>query len=133
MMLIKKIVVMALLVLTFAGVYSNPAYACETRFFTLKPWHAGLAKDGECNIQKPEGENGIVSMVVKIILNVVDMILQLAAYAAIAFIIYGGILYILSDGQGGVQGAKDTIRNALIGLLISLFAIAIVNLIFGAV
>lgn len=49
---------------------------------------------------------------------------------AVGFIIFGGFQYMLSQGEPErTKGARSTILNALIGLAISLSAVAIVNLI----
>ncbi|HRQ87022.1 MAG TPA: hypothetical protein PLY16_02835, partial [Candidatus Saccharibacteria bacterium] len=60
------------------------------------------------------------------------IILQLIAYAAVAFLIVGGFQYMTGGGNpASLQKAKGTIANALIGLVISLASVGIVNLIFG--
>ena len=56
-----------------------------------------------------------------------------AAIIAVIVIIIGGIQYTTSAGNpGAVQKAKQTIMYAAIGLAISLLAVAIVNLVVGA-
>ena len=61
------------------------------------------------------------------------MILQIVAYIAVAFIIVGGFKYITSAGSpDGMVKARKTITNAVVGLLISIFSVAIVNVISGA-
>jgi hypothetical protein len=58
-----------------------------------------------------------------LVVNVVQILLSLSGLVAVGFIIYGGILYIVSSGEsGGVKKAKDTITNAIAGLLIVLLA-----------
>ena len=47
---------------------------------------------------------------------------------AVAFIIYGGYKYMISAGSpDGMTGAKKTIMNAVIGLVLSIAAVAIVR------
>ena len=106
--------------------------ACNTRLLTFPTWYDGLV-DGSCNIESP-AEKGLSLFVRTIALNIVEMILQLVGYIAVGFIIYGGFKYMTSAGAAdGIAKAKKLITNAVIGLLLSIFSVAIVNLISGAV
>ena len=63
---------------------------------------------------------------------VTNLLLGLAGSIAVIFIIVGGIQYATSAGDDGrVQSAKNTITNAVIGLVITVLAFAIVNFILG--
>lgn len=106
---------------------------CEGRFLTMPTWYRGLT-DSSCNIRAPGGSEGaIANFVWRIALNVVEIMLHLVGYAAVGYIIYGGFTYLISTGQPDkISGAKRTVMNAVIGLVISIFAIAIVNVIVGA-
>ncbi len=67
----------------------------------------------------------------KILLAIVEIMLRIAALVAVGFVIYGGFRYILSQGEPEQQNqARSTIINALIGLLVSALATAIVSFIF---
>jgi hypothetical protein len=58
-----------------------------------------------------------------IVAAVVEMLLRIAALAAIGFVLYGGVMYIMSQGEPEKTAkAKDTIFNALIGLAIAVTA-----------
>lgn len=100
---------------------------------TFPAWYRGIVDDS-CKIQPPgKGKNDMAIFIAKIALNVVEIILQLVAYTTVVFLIKGGFDYMLSQGEAqGMTGAKNTIMNAVIGLVISLLAVAIVNLIAGA-
>ncbi len=64
--------------------------------------------------------------------NVVTALLSLAGIVAAALIIAGGFMYIASNGEAsGIKRAKDTILNALLGLVIILVAIGLVNFVSG--
>lgn len=93
-------------------------------------WYNGLMQssgDG-CDIASPDKVGGIGNFIWIIAFNVVEMLLRAAGYAAVFFIIYGGYKYMTSAGSAdGVAGAKKTIMNAIIGLVLSIAAIAIVN------
>lgn len=60
--------------------------------------------------------------------TVINIILFIVGIIAVIMIIVGGIRYVLSGGDAsGVQGAKNTILYAVIGLVVALLAFAIVN------
>ena len=100
---------------------------------TFPAWYRGLSEaeaNGGCAIKSPDAVGGLEPFIWKIVLNVVDMLLQIAGYIAVGFIIYGGFLYMTSGGSAdrAVQ-AKKSILNAIIGLVIAIGSVAIVNLI----
>jgi len=73
------------------------------------------------------GENGVISRLSTIVLLGVGAI-------SVVMLIYGGFRYILSGGDAKkVTDAKNTILYAIIGLIISLLAYAIVNFILTSV
>lgn len=50
------------------------------------------------------------------------------------FIIKGGFLYIMARGEpGNITSAKQTITNAIIGLIIALLSAAIVGAVAGVI
>lgn len=68
--------------------------------------------------------------IVPIALAVVEILLRIAGMVAVLYIIYGGYLYILSAGDTDKAAAgRTTIINALVGLMLAMFATAIVNLV----
>ena len=96
----------------------------------IKPWYSGLCKDGTDDVEITKLPDDIIVLA----LNVLSIAVQLAGYVAVAFVIWGGILYMLTNGEPGkIASAKKTIINALIGLLIVLIAITLVNFITGEV
>lgn len=61
-------------------------------------------------------------------LGVVDILLRLAAFVALGYLIYGGIMYITSQGEPDkLSGARQAVTNAIIGLVIAIFATVIVT------
>lgn len=65
-----------------------------------------------------------------ILLAIFEIIMRIAAIVAVVFVIIGGLTFVTSDGQPDkAKQARWTILNALIGLAITLVAVAIVNLI----
>lgn len=62
----------------------------------------------------------------------VDSILKLVVYISAGFIIWGGVKYMLAQGDSGaVADAKSTITNAVIGLVIAIASVAIVQFVQG--
>lgn len=66
--------------------------------------------------------------------QVTNVLLAFAGALSVIFIIIGGIMYATSAGNDSqVQKAKSTITNAVVGLVISLLAFAIVSFLTGTV
>jgi cytochrome bd-type quinol oxidase subunit 2 len=60
--------------------------------------------------------------------NVVNILLFIVGAASVIMLIVGGIRYVVSAGdQQAVANAKNTILYAIVGIVIALFAFAIVN------
>lgn len=107
--------------------------ACDKKgtIITLKPWYYGLTEevDGKCQIKSPGSTaDEQQKFTTRIILTVVEDLLQVAAYVTVAFIIFGGFKYMTSAGSPD-QAAKamKTILNAVIGMVVALGSIALVN------
>lgn len=61
---------------------------------------------------------------------IINVLLFGAVIVALFFIIYGGIKWIISEGDAkNIEVARNTIINAAIGLFIAFFALLIVNVI----
>lgn len=112
-----------------SALYSQFAACQAPQFFGLKPWYAYLNTNNDCTIREfnvlggPAGSDFVL-----IALVLIDDLLLIGSYVAIAFIIYGGILYVTSQGDPAQTGkAQNTILDALIGLVICIVAIAFVR------
>ena len=76
---------------------------------------------GEGAPTKLTGSDGIVTTIINILLFIIGII-------AVVMLIIGGIRYAVSGGDSGaVTSAKNTILYAIVGLVIAVFAYAIVN------
>jgi uncharacterized membrane protein len=63
-------------------------------------------------------------------LAILDDLLRVAGIVAIAFVIYGGITYVISQGEPDkTKQAMSTILNALIGLAVTIVAVAFISFI----
>ncbi len=120
----------------------DPA-ACDTSsvFLGLPPWYKYLdvAPDdsGGCSVMGPIDEDtgsfNWRTNIGRIALAIVEMLLRIVGLIAVGYVIYGGIKYIMSQGEPDkTKSAKNTVVNALIGAAIAIAATAIVNLIGGA-
>lgn len=102
---------------------------CEHSLLGLRPWYSGLEMDDKCVIQSP-GEEEMPRFVWTIVLNVLADVFIVTGYLAIGFVIYGGMLYIMSAGEPGkVARGKQVLTSATIGLILSILATVIINII----
>ncbi len=75
-----------------------------------------------CKI-KVEGNSNIVG-------NIVQILIVIAIVLSVIFLIIGGIHWIMSGGdKGKIEQARSKVTAAIIGLIISLLAYGIVNLV----
>lgn len=101
------------------------------QFFGLKPWYQYLETDDKCNVInfKVLPTTGVSDFLL-VALAIVDDLLRIAGFVAIGYIVYGGILYVTSQGSPDQTGkAQNTIINALVGLVIAVLAVAFVSFI----
>lgn len=118
----------------FADTVCNP----NSTFFGLPVWYKYLNvkpdttpnanAHGACDFSGvalwPPTDLGLIG------LAILDDLLRIAGIVAIAFIVYGGILYVTSQGEPDkTKQAMNTIVNALIGLAVALVAVAFVSFI----
>jgi len=119
----------------------------RTSFFGIPPWYKYLP--GEKVLQMaPDGSGGIKEVevcqpvikkdssekaipkkaILLIVASVLQMLIAVAGLAALAFIVYGGFMYLTSNGNAEqVKNAGSTLLNAIIGLAIAVSATTIVN------
>lgn len=102
----------------------------------LVPWYKyldGEEVDGHCHpvLPKSGGDNIDVSKTVTLVLiAIIELLTRLAGLISVGFIIWGGIQYVISQGEPEhLKSAKDTITNALVGFVVVVLAIALVQFI----
>ena len=133
------ILVLSLVGLMSVAVPATPALAvdksCDSHLLTFPAWYNGLvSKEGnKCVVDAPQSDvdgKQIRVFISKLLLNIVDILMQLVAYASIVYLMIGGFKYLTSSGLSEQMAAgKKTILNAIIGLIIAILAVAIVNLV----
>lgn len=137
---IKHFVVgLALFVSGVAGVVtlssvSVSADCNNTRLLTFPAWYRGVVDADSCEIERPSGDAGISNFIWKVALNVLEILIQIVAYASIGYIMWGGYTYMRSMGEpSNISRAKQLIQNAVIGLVLSLGAVVIISFIVGRI
>lgn len=147
-MIIQKLLGLSVLVLFASMVFSliptaqtfaAPNGACDNnRFLTLPPWYRGLTRGNDCEISVDSMTGGstqsdkLRTFIQVLALNIVEILMQIVAYVCVAFIIIGGFKYITSAGSpDGNSSGRQTIQNALIGLVISMVSVGIINFVAG--
>jgi hypothetical protein len=108
----------------------------DKELFGFPVWYKYLAQqietDPETNAQSCHVAFQNIWDVWLIVAAVVEMMLRLAMIAAIIFVLVGGVTYIRSQGEPETtKKALKTIINALIGLVISIAATAMVAYVAG--
>ncbi len=107
--------------------------ACDDRLMGIPPWYRGVTTGADCLVQNPVGSDQLQAFITKVALNIVEIMMVITAYIALFFILYGGFLFIANNGSSEtVQKGSRTVLNAVIGLAISLGAVAILNFVFSA-
>lgn len=129
----------------FASLYVAPAQQaaavaqdCTKSFLGLPAWYKYLESTPwpECDINGPRETSdpsspfnwpkaaGFVGIAV------FEALLRIAALVAVVYVVYGGFRYITSQGEPeGAKSARETILNALIGVVIAIAAASIVSFI----
>ena len=131
----------------FLQLFTRFADACnaDATFFGVSAWYKYLVKAGRMitiGAGEPQNKLGVAYCDLKdglqwktgditlILMGVLEMVLRIAGLVAIAFVIYGGISYITSQGQPDkTKNAQETIINALVGLVIAMLSVAVVSFI----
>ncbi len=130
------VAVMSLLSLVMLPAQNVSAASCTTHFLGLPAWYDKLV-DSKCNVKTPHGDDEVKAYVWTIVLNIMSMIMGIVGYVAIGFVMWGGIQYMLAQGDTSkVAKGKKTITNSVIGLIIvmtsSIISGALAGIVSGA-
>lgn len=88
----------------------------------------GDACKGNTSVCGTSGSTGVYT----ILRNVVNILLTIGGIIAVIMIIVGGIKYTTSTGDSSsVNSARETIIYAVVGLVVSIMAFAIVNFVLN--
>jgi len=132
----------SMLMLTLASLssllFAVPVYAAHEpghsgctspTFFGIPSWDQYVDKDPAracaLNLVFPDG-------IWLIVLGILDILFRLATYVAVGYIIWGGWKLITSSGNpDGIKAGRETILNAVIGLVLTIAASIIVRFVAG--
>lgn len=92
-------------------------YVCEHSGspFGITRWCEELPADPDFT----QGKEHIANYILILVANIYGMITDIAAYVAVALVMYGGFLYVTSSGDPGKSArGQKTIINSLIGIVI---------------
>lgn len=106
---------------------------CTSSFLGFPAWYRGIIDKETCNIVSPTSD-GLSNFIWHIVLNIIEIVMMAVGYITVAYIMYGGFLYLSSVGDpADLVKARKTILNAVIGLVISFAAVVLVNFVSGAI
>lgn len=95
-------------------------------FFGFPKWYKYLDGTGtgvECNPVITS-----INDIWLIVLAIVELLIRIAAIAAVIYIVYNGIRFITARGNPDkISSARTGVIDAIVGLLIAVMAIALVN------
>lgn len=95
---------------------------------TATPTPAPTKEQIDCVIVSPDEVGGLSTFIWRIVLNVIEIGMQLIAYLALFFVMYGGFQYLTSSGNPDqASKGRSTILNAIIGLVIAAGSTAVVD------
>ncbi len=108
--------------LTFAA-----AGDCQGGFFGFPVWYKYLKGADTCQPQLTQ-----LNDIWLIVLAIIEIMLRIAVAVAVAYVLIGGFKYITSRANPEkTSSAKNTIVDALIGLVIAVAATAVVSFVAG--
>jgi len=108
------------------------AGAPATLLLTNTVFAQSVNPDVEQGAQSVQGNlTGDLTATLSLVVNTLIFVIGLVA---VIMLIVGGFRYVFSQGnEKAVQGAKDTILYAIIGIVVAVLAFAIVNFVIQAV
>ena len=109
------------------------AAACDSKGISILPsWYKYIEGKTDSTTGRCELYFTFPDDIGAILLAVVEIMLRIGALVAVGYVIYGGFLYMLSQGEPDkATGARTTIINAVIGLALAILATGIVSFIGG--
>jgi hypothetical protein len=133
MSFIKKLFSFALLsILALTALSSLASAPVAFAASGLTPSSTDLCNGASCPVINPANVSGGKDGIVKLIIQIAQLATFIFAAVAVLFLVWGGVQYVTSGGDDGrVKNAKNTILYAIIGLIITIVAYAVVGVISG--
>jgi ABC-type Fe3+ transport system permease subunit len=119
----------------FTDLLSRFAASCPGGdFFGLPKWYKYLPGQTDPNTGLCSPQLGSLNDVWLIVAAIVELLLRLAALVALGFVVWGGIQYLMSQGEPDkTTKARHTIINALVGLGVAVLSTAIIGYVAGKI
>ena len=109
----------------------------DATFFGMPVWYKYLPYTLDQNVNQCRVDINITQNPQQLMLigfALIEMLLRLGGLIAVGFVIYGGVQYVISQGEpDNTTKARNTIVNALVGLAIIIVATPLVAFIAGRV
>jgi hypothetical protein len=130
MSFIKKLFSLAMLSVLALSALSSFVSA-PVAYAQLTPSPSKLCGGTNCPVvNNPGNISGGRDGIVALIISAAQLLTFIFAAVAVLFLVWGGVQYVTSGGDDGrVKNAKNTILYAIIGLVITIVAYAIVGVI----
>jgi hypothetical protein len=95
-------------------------------------WYRGIMTEDTTNGCTVNNDLGISKIIWTVALNLLDIGILVVGYISIGYVIYGGFLLMTSRGKPEyISEGQMTIRNAVIGLVISFGSISLITFVLG--
>jgi hypothetical protein len=121
---------LAIIFMSFGGVALAADSECRGDGALQFPtWYQYLPKNADCSINA----DGLgATAVVLVLMGIFDILLFVAGFAAVIYVIWGGFKLLTSTGESQkIAAARTTIINALVGMGIAIIASQLVGFIAG--
>ncbi len=110
------------------------ASGCKSSFFGFPHWYEYLdvkdIKNGSETIHCQVASFNVPGDLILVVLAIIDILIHIAGLVAVVYIVIGGIQYVTSQGNPDATAkAQSTVINALLGLALTVTAIAFVSFI----
>lgn len=142
----RKTIFTLILLATFVGIFNiqsvraaDPVRVkkCTNSLLGLPTWYKYLELDAECTVIGPSVSNDdgssrldMTKVITRVALAIIDILMRVGGMVAFGFIVFSGFKFVMSAGNPDQEkAARETAINALIGMVITIFAIAIVTFI----
>jgi hypothetical protein len=131
-MMVAGVLIMPLLAFGLTTTVASQSARAETKkstttttTYTLGSGIESAKGDGAAD--KIDGDNGDAT-----VKNIVNLMLWIVGVVSVIMLIFGSFRYVISNGDSTkVTAAKNTIMYAVIGLVLAIFAYAIVNFVIA--
>ena len=129
-MMVAGVLIMPLLAFGLTTTVASQSARAETKKSTTTTYTLGSGIEsakGDGAADKIDGDNGDAT-----VKNIVNLMLWIVGVVSVIMLIFGSFRYVISNGDSTkVTAAKNTIMYAVIGLVLAIFAYAIVNFVIS--